>query len=133
MPVLSIKAFEEMFSQFSANFRPAFSRSASFQHFKLALLTFMTTIERKEVTDTARLLPPEFDSYDRNCAYEIMIKFFKRSNAFNHHRLLTALAETIRDSGYLYKDIVEGRSFVVIDGHNVIKSGRFMPCVSRMT
>ncbi len=133
MSVLSIKVFEELFSCYSTKFRSVFSRSASFEHFRLDLLTSMTTLERKGVTDTARLLPPEFDFYGRNCVYERMIKFFKRSNAFDHHKLWTVLAEIIRDSGYLHKDKVEDRSFIVIDGHNAIKSGRFMPCVSRIT
>ena len=133
MPVLSIHAFEDLFSHFRSHFRPLFSRSASFENFSLALLTSMTSIERKGVTDTARMLPACFDSYSRECCYEAMIKFFKRSESFDHRQLWTTLAEIIRDSGYLYKDILRDRTLLVIDGHNVIKSGRRMPCVSKIT
>lgn len=132
MPALSIKVFEEMFSYYAAKFRSVFSRKASFEHFSLALLTFMASIERKGVTDTARMLPFEFDPDDKNRVYESMTKFFKRS-PFDHKELWTVLGEIIRDSGYLYKDAAEGRSFIVIDGHNVIKSGKFMAGVTRIT
>ncbi len=130
MPALYI---DEAISQYLDKFRPKFSRFSSFNLFRAILLTFMSAIERKGVTDTARMFPPVFDSYDRNCIYERMIKFFKRSDAFDHNELWTVLSEIIRDSGYLYKDIEEKRCFIVVDGHNVIKSGRCMPCVSRIT
>lgn len=133
MPVLSIRVFEEIFSTLASKFRPAFSRSAAYENFRLALLTFMTSIERKGVTDTARLLPDNFDFSDRNRCYEAMIKFFKRSDAFDHKSLWRILAEIMRDSNLLYRDKESGRCFLVIDGHNVIKSGRRMPCVGKMT
>lgn len=133
MPALSIRVIEKFVGAFTAKFRTVFSRSSSFENFRLALVTFMASIERKGVTDTARMLPEDFDSYDRNCIYESMLKFFKRSDAFSHHALWRLLSEIIRDSGYLYRDPVGGRCLLVIDGHNVIKSGRYMPCVSRIT
>lgn len=133
MPVLSIHAFKEMFSRFLSPFRTSFSNSAAFKKFSFALLTEMTTIERKGVTDTARMLPSWFDFHSRECFYETMIKFFKYSEAFDHRQLWIALGEIIRDSGYLYKDSFEDRILLVTDGHNVVKSGRRMPCVSRIT
>ena len=52
------------------------------------------------------MLPFEFDPDDKNRVYESMTKFFKRS-PFDHKELWTVLGEIIRDSGYLYKDVVE--------------------------
>lgn len=133
MPVLSIRVFEKYFSRFAFMFKPMFSRFSAFNNFRIALLTSMVSIERKGVTDTARMLPSCFDSYDRTRCYETMIKFFKNSEAFDHRNLWTILSIIIRDSGYLYRDDVEGRVLLVIDGHNAVKSGRRMPCVSRIT
>lgn len=133
MPVLNIFVVEKYVSAFVAKFRGAFSRSSSFEKFRLALITSMGSLERKGVTDTARMLGVGFDFDDRNRIYESLIKFFKRSDAFSHKVLWRLLAEIIRDSGYLYRERPEGRCLLVIDGQNVIKSGRHMPCVSRIT
>lgn len=133
MTNLSLSSLEDYISPKLQEFRPLFSRTASFENFLTAEYTVFGSIERFGVTDSARLLCDGTDEDEANRCYENIINFFRRSTSFDHHEMSRKLAEIVNGSGHVYKKNINGkeRCFITIDGHNAIHSGRYMPGVKK--
>lgn len=106
-------------------FRPAFSREASFENFKVAVTGFLIADEVHAVTDLVRYF--EYPEPDK--LYERLISFFPASSY------------SVKDIQKLWADVVGELSchvkigkfnLLVGDGVKVAKSGSMMACVKKM-
>lgn len=133
MTQLSIQSIKEFAIPKLAEFRSFFSRAATHRNFTTYVLTVMGSTIRHGVTDSARMVCDGADQKDGDRFYENILKSFKRVDNYSHHEIMEKLAEMIRDSGYLHKKEVNEteRSYIVVDGHNSIRSGRYMPGVKK--
>ena len=133
MPRLSTQSVEKYVAPMLTQFRSFFPRAATHRNFSTAVLTVMSSTIHHGVTDSARMVCDGTDQKDGDRFYENIVKLFKRCDSFCHLKLLCKLAELLRDSGYLYRNKVNGveRSYIVVDGHNAIRSGRYMPGVKK--
>ena len=133
MTHLSFQTIENYVDSKLNDFRHLFPRSATFRNFTTAVLTVMGSTMRHGVTDSARLVCSGADKKDGDRFYENIIHLFRRCDGYCHRELSRKLAETVRDSGHMYKNNATGveRSYIVIDGHNAVRSGRHMPGVKK--
>jgi hypothetical protein len=106
-------------------FRPAFSREASFENFKVAVTGFLIADEVNAVTDLVRY----FDYPEPDKLYERLISFFHASS-YSVQGLQKVWAGVI---GELSCHVKIGKfNLLVGDGVKVAKSGRVMACVKKM-
>lgn len=107
-------------------FRPAFSRNAAFENFKLAVIGFLIADETTAVTDLVRYFDYN-DDLDR--LYEKLIKFFHASS-YSIQSLQEIWLDVI---GELTCSVKIGKfSLLAGDGVKVMKSGRHMAAVKKM-
>ena len=106
-------------------FRPAFSREAAFENFKVAVTGFLIADEVKAVTDLVRY----FDYPEPDKLYERMISFF-HSSSYSVADLQKVWSEVV---GELSCHVRIGQfNLLVGDGVKVAKSGKVMACVKKM-
>lgn len=133
MMQLSIHAIKDYVAPKLAEFRSFFPRAATHRNFSTSVLTVMSSTIHHGVTDSARMVCDGKNQKEGDRFYENILKSFKRVESYNHHEIMEKLAKMVRDSGYQYKNEVNGieRSYIVVDGHNSIRSGRYMPGVKK--
>lgn len=133
MMQLSIQAIKDYVTPKLAAFRSLFPRAATHRNFSISVLTVMSSTIHHGVTDSARMVCDGKDQKEGDRFYENILKSFKRVDGYNHHEIMKKHAEMLRDSGYQYKNKVNGteRGYIVVDGHNSIRSGRYMPGVKK--
>lgn len=129
MSTLVFPQFCDYFTSRLERFRHVFSRAATYNNFTTAAFTVVSSTERYGVTDSARMLCDGTNQEDGNRCYENTLRFFRVSDGYSHKDMSKELASVINDSGQVYKN--EKRCFIVIDGHNAIHSGHYMPGVKK--
>ena len=110
-------------------FRSCFSREAAFRHFAHFVLSKCVCTYEYGVTDTVRLHSHQMEYPDLNRCYENLIKFF-RACSYNLGDLEKCWMSVMSEKDRVFRK--EGRAFMIIDGHNAIRSGRYMPAVQKM-
>lgn len=133
MTQLSVHSITEFFRPKLDEFRQFFPRAATHRNFSTSVLAVTSSTMHHGVTDSARMVCDGTNQRNGDRIYENILKSFKRVDNYNHQEIMIKLSEMIKDSGYLYKTKVNEteRSYIVIDGHNSIRSGRYMPGVKK--
>ena len=106
-------------------FRPAFSREASFENFKVAVTGFLMADEVNAVTDLVRYF--EYPEPDK--LYERLISFFHASS-YSVKDMQKLWADVVGELGCHVK--IGKFNLLVGDGVKVAKSGSVMACVKKM-
>ena len=110
-------------------FRPFFSREAAFRHFAQFILSKCVGTYEHGVTDAVRLHSYSMEYEDLDRCYENLIKFF-RADSYRLDALERCWMSVVAKSHSVFRR--DGRAFMIIDGHNAIRCGRFMPAVQKM-
>lgn len=123
------QVFYDVAQECIAPFRPCFSREAAFRHFVWFILSKCVGTYEHGVTDAVRLHSYSMEYEDLDRCYENLIKFF-RADSYRLESLERCWMSVVSKDSRVFRK--EGRAFVIIDGHNAIRCGRYMPAVQKM-